>query len=189
MAATLKNFRQEIDGDGIATFTWDMAGRSMNLIDLSVNDDLSAIVDEIANNAAITGAIITSGKDAFSGGADLVMLETLAGIFQAELAANGPDKAIKRLFEEGSRLSWIYRRLEQVGKPVVAAINGTCVGGAFELVLACHGRIVADNPKIKLGLPEVKVGLLPGAGGTQRIPRLANPQDALQMMLKGDQLS
>jgi 3-hydroxyacyl-CoA dehydrogenase/enoyl-CoA hydratase/3-hydroxybutyryl-CoA epimerase len=185
----LKNFRQDIDGDGIATFTWDMAGRSMNVIDLSVIDDIETIVGDIGANEAIKGAVITSGKEAFSGGADLNMLEMLAGAFQAELAAKGREAAVKRLFEEASRLSWLYRKLEKVGKPVVAAINGTCVGGAFELVLACHGRIVADDPKIKLGVPEVKVGLLPGAGGTQRIPRLANPQDALQMMAKGDQLS
>jgi 3-hydroxyacyl-CoA dehydrogenase/enoyl-CoA hydratase/3-hydroxybutyryl-CoA epimerase len=186
---TLKNFRQDIDGDGIATFTWDMAGRSMNVIDLSVIDDITAIIAEIEGNAAIKGAILTSGKDSFSGGADLNMLEGLVGVFQAELARTGREAAMKRLFEEGSRLSWLYRRLEKVGKPVVAAVNGTAVGGAFELILACHARIVADNDKIKLGVPEVKVGLLPGAGGTQRIPRLANPQDALQMMLKGDQLS
>jgi 3-hydroxyacyl-CoA dehydrogenase/enoyl-CoA hydratase/3-hydroxybutyryl-CoA epimerase len=186
---SLTNFRTDLDADGIATFTWDMAGRSMNVIDVSVIADIAAIIDEIAGNAAITGAIITSGKDAFSGGADLKMLEANAEAFQAELAANGREAAVRRLFDEAGRLTWLYRRLEKVGKPVVAAINGTCVGGAFELALACHGRIVADDPKIKLGLPEVKVGLLPGAGGTQRVPRLANPQDALTMLLKGDQLS
>jgi 3-hydroxyacyl-CoA dehydrogenase/enoyl-CoA hydratase/3-hydroxybutyryl-CoA epimerase len=185
----LSNFRAEIDGDGIVTFTWDMAGKSMNLIDLSVIDDIEAIIGEIGSNEAIKGAIITSGKEAFSGGADLNMLEMLFGAFQTELAKSGRDAAVKRLFDEGSRLGRLYRQLEKVGKPVVAAINGTAVGGAFELVLACHGRIVADDPKIKLGVPEVKVGLLPGAGGTQRISRLANPQDALQIMLRGEQLS
>ncbi len=78
---------------------------------------------------------------------------------------------------------------KQVGKPVVAAINGTCVGGAFELALACHARFIADDDRISVGLPEVRVGLMPGAGGSQRIARLANPQEALQMMLKGEQLT
>ena len=71
---------------------------------------------------------------------------------------------------------------------MVAAINGTCLGGAFELALACHGRIAADGDKVRMGLPEVRVGLLPGAGGTQRVARLVNTQDALTMLLKGEQL-
>jgi 3-hydroxyacyl-CoA dehydrogenase/enoyl-CoA hydratase/3-hydroxybutyryl-CoA epimerase len=183
------NFRHDIDADGILTVTWDMAGKSMNVIDLSVLDELEKIVGEIGGNAAIQGAIITSGKETFSGGADLNMLGTLTAAFQAELAANGREAAVTWLFAESSRLGRLFRRLETCGKPVVAAINGTAVGGAFELCLACHGRIVADNERIKLGLPEVRVGLMPGAGGTQRVGRLANPQDALQMLLKGEQLS
>jgi len=184
----LKNFRREIDG-GIAVYIWDMAGKSMNVIDTSVMDDLEAIVAEIQSDPAITGAIITSGKEAFSGGADLTMLQALLGGFAGLEAAEGHEAAIRRLFDEGGRLGQIFRRLEKVGKPVVAAINGTCVGGAFEMALACHARFVADDDKIKLGLPEVRVGLMAGAGGSQRVARLADPQDALQMLLKGDQLS
>src|SRR6202022_855887 len=90
--------------------------------------------------------------------------------------------------EESRKLSLLYRRLETSGKPWVAAINGTAVGGGFELCLACHHRIAATNPKTRLGLPEVKVGLFPGAGGTQRIARMLAPVDALQLLLKGDQL-
>jgi len=86
-------------------------------------------------------------------------------------------------------MSWLWRKLETCGKPWVAAINGTCVGGAFELALSCHGRVVADGANVKLGLPEVKVGIFPGAGGTQRVPRLTNAQDALQMMTTGQMLS
>ena len=82
----------------------------------------------------------------------------------------------------------LYRRLETCGKPVVAAINGTALGGGFELALACHHRIAADNPKLKLGLPESKVGLFPGAGGTQRLPRLIGASEALQLMLLGRNL-
>ena len=82
----------------------------------------------------------------------------------------------------------LCRRLETCGKPWVAAINGTALGGGFELCLACHHRIAADNAKTRVGLPEVKVGLFPGAGGTQRIARMMPPGDALQLLLKGDAL-
>ena len=184
-----RNFRLNIDSEGIATVTWDMPGRSMNLFDARAIDEIGAIVEEIAGNPAITGAIITSAKAAFSGGADLSMLSALLATFDASAAGAEREAAMKRLFDESSRMSRIFRRLETCGKPVVAALNGTAVGGAFELALACHARFVADDPSIKLGLPEVKVGLIPGAGGTQRIPRLANPQDALQMLLRGDQLN
>ena len=89
---------------------------------------------------------------------------------------------------ESRKLSQLYRRLETCGKPWVAAVNGTAMGGGFELILACHHRIAADNPKTRLGLPEIKVGLFPGAGGTQRVARMLAPADALQFLLKGDQL-
>ena len=92
------------------------------------------------------------------------------------------------VFEESRKLSQLYRRLETCGKPWVAAINGTAMGGGFELCLACHHRVAADNPKTRLGLPEVKIGLFPGAGGTQRVARMLAPADALQLLLKGDQL-
>jgi 3-hydroxyacyl-CoA dehydrogenase/enoyl-CoA hydratase/3-hydroxybutyryl-CoA epimerase len=83
----------------------------------------------------------------------------------------------------------LFRRIETCGKPWVAAINGTAVGGGFELTLACHHRVAADNEKTRLGLPEVKVGLFPGAGGTQRVARIMQPADALQFLLKGDLVS
>ena len=92
------------------------------------------------------------------------------------------------VFDESRKLSQLYRRLETSGKPWVAAINGTAMGGGFELCLACHHRVASDNPKTRLGLPEVKVGLFPGAGGTQRVARMMPPADALQFLLKGDQL-
>ena len=92
------------------------------------------------------------------------------------------------VFEESRKLSQLYRRLETSGKPWVAAVNGTAMGGGFELMLACHHRVVSDNPKTRLGLPEVKVGLFPGAGGTQRVARMIPPSDALQFLLKGEQL-
>lgn len=91
-------------------------------------------------------------------------------------------------FEESRRLSLLYRRLETCGKPFAAAIHGVCLGGAFELALACHFRIAADDDKTRVGLPEIKVGLFPGAGGTQRVARLMQTGDALQMLFKGEQI-
>src|SRR5262245_59569298 len=93
------------------------------------------------------------------------------------------------LFDGAGRMSWLWRKLETSGKPWVSAINGTCMGGAFEMSLACHGRVAADSDKVKMGLPEVKVGLFPGAGGSQRVPRLTDQQQALQMMTSGQQLT
>ena len=90
-------------------------------------------------------------------------------------------------FEESRKLSLLYRRLETCGKPFAAAIHGVCLGGAFELALACHHRVVSDGDSTRVGLPEVKVGLFPGAGGTQRVARLMPTGDALQMLFKGEQ--
>jgi 3-hydroxyacyl-CoA dehydrogenase/enoyl-CoA hydratase/3-hydroxybutyryl-CoA epimerase len=184
-----RNFRLTTDNDGIAIVTWDMPEKSMNVIDMSVMDELEAIVDAISTDDVIKGAIVTSGKESFSGGADLKMLEALNDPSEMDKVRKGNEAAVRRLFDQTSRLGGIYRQLETCGKPVVAAINGTALGGAFELALACHHRVVADDDHIKLGLPEVRVGLMPGAGGTQRVPRLANPQDSLQMLLRGEQLS
>ena len=100
----------------------------------------------------------------------------------------GEEAANAMLFAESRKLSQLYRRLETCGKPLVCALNGTAMGGGFELALACHHRVAADNPTTRLGLPEIKVGLFPGAGGTQRIARMMAPADALQFLLKGDQL-
>ena len=186
MAGT--NFKLEIDADGIALVTWDRPGRSMNVIDLTVIDELAAIVEKVAADAAVKGAVVTSAKDTFSGGADLTMLEGMGATFAGMVRAQGEEAAIATLFAESRKLSLLYRRLETSGKPWVAALNGTAMGGAFELALACHYRIASDNPKTRLGLPEIKVGLFPGAGGTQRIARMMQPGDALQMLLKGDQL-
>ncbi len=117
------------------------------------------------------------------------MLESLSRTFADLVAAQGEEAANARLFEESRKWSLLCRRIETCGKPWVAALNGTALGGGFELALACHRRIAADNGRTRLGLPEIKVGLFPGAGGTQRIPRMLPPSDALQFLLKGDQLA
>ncbi len=184
----LENFRFETDADGIALLTWDMPGRSMNVITEALMDELDRVLDHVAADGAIKGCVVTSGKAAFSGGADLSMLKALGTDYAAKAKAEGEEVAMQAFFEGSRRLSLLYRKLETCGKPWVAAVNGLCLGGAFELVLACHHRLLADDEAAKVGLPEIKVGLFPGAGGTQRVARLMPTGDALQMMLKGDQL-
>jgi 3-hydroxyacyl-CoA dehydrogenase/enoyl-CoA hydratase/3-hydroxybutyryl-CoA epimerase len=185
---TYQNFTFDVDADGIALISWNMPGRSMNVIDAKVTEELAAMVERVATEATIKGAVLTSGKDAFCGGADLTMLETLSRTFAELTKSQGEEAANKRLFEESRKLSQIARRMETCGKPWVAAINGTAMGGGFELALACHHRVASENDKTRLGLPEIKVGLFPGGGGTQRIARMLQPADALQFLLKGDQL-
>ena len=182
------NFKIETDPDGIALVTWDGPGRSMNVIDLKVIEELGAIVEQVAGDGAVKGAVITSGKETFCAGADLAMLETSGRQFADMVTARGQEAAVVWLFAESRKLSLLYRRIETCGKPWVAAINGTALGGGFELCLACHYRIATDNEKARVGLPEVKIGLFPGAGGTQRVARMLKPADALQFLLKGDQL-
>src|SRR3954468_13689679 len=168
----MSNFKFETDADGIALITWDMPGKSMYVIDTSVMDELDSLVDKVAADAAIKGAVITSGKDTFGGGADLTMLERQHSHDEALLKSKGEEAPVTMVFERSRKLSQVYRKLETSGKPFVAALNGTAMGGCFEFALACHYRVAADNPKTRLGLPEIKVGLFPGAGGTQRIPRM-----------------
>jgi 3-hydroxyacyl-CoA dehydrogenase/enoyl-CoA hydratase/3-hydroxybutyryl-CoA epimerase len=184
----MSNFKLDTDADGIALVTWDMPGKSMNVIDFSVIDELDALVDKVAGDAAIKGVVITSGKETFGGGADLTMLEQQRTDYIATLKTKGEEEAAKMVFERSRKLSQVYRKLETSGTPWVAALNGTAMGGCFEMALACHHRIAADNPKTRLGLPEIKVGLFPGAGGTQRIARMMGTPDALQFLLKGEQI-
>jgi 3-hydroxyacyl-CoA dehydrogenase / enoyl-CoA hydratase / 3-hydroxybutyryl-CoA epimerase len=184
----LDNFTFDIDADGIAVATWDMKDRSMNVITVEVMNELDRIIDHVAATESIRGCVITSGKDSFSGGADLTMLQASAGEYAKLIKAKGPEAANQFLFDTSARLSRIYRRLETCGKPFAAAIHGTCLGGAFELALACQFRVASDDPKTRVGLPEVKVGLFPGAGGTQRVARLMPTGDALQMLFKGEQI-
>ncbi|MGA7535362.1 MAG: 3-hydroxyacyl-CoA dehydrogenase NAD-binding domain-containing protein [Pseudolabrys sp.] len=184
----MANFKLDVDADGIALITWDMAERSMNVINTGIIEELGTLVDKVAADAAIKGAIVTSGKDAFCGGADLTMLEGMGAVFANLVRTKGEEAAAAFIFEESRKLSQLYRRLETSGKPWVCALNGTAMGGGFELALACHYRVATDNPKTRLGLPEIKIGLFPGAGGTQRVARMLAPADALQFLLKGDQL-
>ena len=184
----LTNFRFETDADGIALLTWDMPDRSMNVITVEVMGELEQVIEKVAADADIKGCVVASGKDTFSGGADLTLIRGL-GVEYARMAKEQGEKAAMNAFFEGSRkLSLLYRRLETSGKPWVAAINGTCLGGAFELALACHRRVAAQGDKVRVGLPEIKVGIFPGAGGTQRIARMLQTGDALQFLFKGEQM-
>jgi 3-hydroxyacyl-CoA dehydrogenase / enoyl-CoA hydratase / 3-hydroxybutyryl-CoA epimerase len=163
-----------VDADGIATATMDSPGRSMNVL----NDDLAlpfaALIERFASDASIKGLVIASGKKDFLAGADVDRLRALETAQQA--------------FDESMQFKKFLRQMELAGKPVVAAINGKCLGGGLEIALACHHRIVLDDGKARLGLPEVKLGLLPGGGGTQRMPRLVGMQQALQWMGEGSDI-
>lgn len=183
-----KYFKIETDADGIALVTWDMPDKSMNVITVEVMEELDAIIDQTVADSAVKGVVITSGKSSFSGGADLSMIKSMFTLQQEEKAKD-PAHAVEKLFALTGQMSGLYRKLETCGKPWVSAINGTCMGGAFEMSLACHGRVASNAKSVKIALPEVKVGIFPGAGGTQRVPRLANAQDALQMMTTGSSLT
>src|SRR3981189_2514119 len=181
-----KNFRIETDADGIALVTWDIPGRSMNVLDETTMSEPEEVVKQPPADAAVKGVVVTSGKEAFSAGADLSMLEGMNRRYTELLKAKGEVAANQMLFEESRKSSLVFRAIETSGKPWAAAINGLALGGAFELTLSCHYRVAAENPKTRLGLPEVKVGLFPGAGGTQRVPRIVPPQDGMQVLLKGE---
>ncbi|RVC13120.1 3-hydroxyacyl-CoA dehydrogenase, partial [Mesorhizobium sp. M7A.F.Ca.AU.001.01.1.1] len=125
------NFALDTDADGIALVTWDMPGRSMNVFTEEAMRELNAIVDKVAGDAAIKGAVITSGKDTFSGGADISLLQKMLTTFAAEKGKDA-EKATKALFDNAGMMTGLFRKLETSGKPWVSAINGTCMGGAFE---------------------------------------------------------
>jgi 3-hydroxyacyl-CoA dehydrogenase/enoyl-CoA hydratase/3-hydroxybutyryl-CoA epimerase len=183
---TSKYFTIETDADGIALVTWDMKDKPMNVLSAELMDELDALIDQLVADAAIKGVVLTSGKEAFSAGADLTMLQHGAKQYADTHKSKGEEAANTFMFENARRGSLVFRKLETCGKPWAAAINGIALGGGFEITLACHYRVIADSPKAGVGLPEVKVGLFPGAGGTQRVPRLMSTQDALQMLFKGD---
>ncbi|MEL7486452.1 MAG: 3-hydroxyacyl-CoA dehydrogenase NAD-binding domain-containing protein [Pseudomonadota bacterium] len=179
----------DVDGDGIALVTIDLPGQSMNVWNEQLMTEFAQWVDEFVADDAIKGAVITSGKKSgFLAGADLRMLGSSdrgpgkgADPFESAFALN----AKLRQLETSGHPAKALQKGEAFAKPVAAAVEGLALGGGLELVLACHHRVVADNPKIQLGVPESQVGLLPGAGGTQRIPRLAGLQNAATMATSG----
>jgi 3-hydroxyacyl-CoA dehydrogenase/enoyl-CoA hydratase/3-hydroxybutyryl-CoA epimerase len=173
----MENFKIDIDADGIALITFDVPGRSMNTLTGKVMEELPILVERIKTDDAIKGAVITSGKaSGFCAGADL-------GDMAAGLLSGAGD--LQKAFDAGWRMNGSLRALETCGKPIAAAINGLALGGGLELTLACHYRVVGDDSKIQLGLPEIKVGLFPGGGGTQRLTRLIGVQAAMTAMSAG----
>ncbi len=172
----MENFKIEIDADGIALITFDVPGRSMNTLTSSVMAEIPQWVEQVRTDDAIKGVVLTSGKaSGFCAGADL-------GDMAGGMLAGG---SLQGAYDAGWKLNGALRALETCGKPVAAAINGLALGGGLELALACHYRVVGDSTKIQLGLPEIKVGLFPGGGGTQRLTRLIGVQAAMMAMSEG----
>lgn len=164
--------RVELD-DGVATIVIQMPGRA-NRIDAAFGQGLAAAWAAAKGASGVVGVVITSGHKDFCVGGDI---DTL-------YAATSPA----RMLEGSLALHGLLRDLETAGVPVVAALNGSALGGGFELALACHRRIVVDGPKVRVGLPEVMIGLFPGMGGCVRLPRLVGPQAALEIILQGQSL-
>ncbi|WP_436356725.1 3-hydroxyacyl-CoA dehydrogenase NAD-binding domain-containing protein [Brevundimonas sp. CEF1] len=172
----MENFKIDVDADGVALITFDVPGRSMNTLTSSVMAEIPQLVERIKTDDAIKGAVITSGKaSGFCAGADL-----------GDIAGGMIGGAsLQDAYDAGWKMNGALRALETCGKPVAAAINGLALGGGLELTLACHYRVVENDNKIQLGLPEIKVGLFPGGGGTQRLTRLIGVQPAMMAMTEG----
>ena len=169
--------RYDIDEDAIATLTIDVPDQSMNVLGEQFLRDLDTIIDRLASNAAVKGAVIASGKSSgFMAGMDLKAMDSMLLTGEGGMAG---------LYARAFSFNRILRKLETCGKPVACAIEGTCLGGGFELALACHHRVAGDNPKTQIGLPECLLGLFPGGGGSQRMPRITGVQTALTYILQG----
>lgn len=174
----MRHISIENGADGVAILTLNNADESMNVVSDDWLDEMNAAIAQLRDDAAVTGVVITSGKKAFMAGADLKALVEGYGRLSKHQAYEFSQKATK-----------MHRALETMGKPVVCAMNGLALGGGFELALACHYRVLADDPKAVVGLPEVNVGLLPGSGGTQRLARMIGVQAALDLLLTGRSLA
>jgi 3-hydroxyacyl-CoA dehydrogenase/enoyl-CoA hydratase/3-hydroxybutyryl-CoA epimerase len=177
----LEQFRIELPGNGVLHFIFDMPGRSMNVFSNAAIEELGLFADWL-KQSDVTGVVIRSGKSsAFCAGADLAELETAYDMIMAP----PPGERHRIAFDHFFRLSCGLRKLETAGKPVAVAVAGLALGGGCEFALAGHHRVIADHPQAAFGLPESLVGLLPGAGGTQRLPRLIGIEAALPVLLEG----
>ncbi len=174
----MKTIKVEVS-DQVAIALIDVADKPMNVFTQDFFEDFAEFVNQLKSDDGIKGAVIASGKSTFFAGADL---KSLGKLF-------GDSSDTDAMMQATGNLQKLLRSLETCGKPVAAAINGTALGGGLELCLACHYRVAADNPKSVLGLPEVQVGLLPGGGGTQRLPRMIGIEKALQLLLQGTHLA
>lgn len=168
------DFRHDFDPEtGVATIWMQMDGRA-NKVNPAFGEGLAATFDEVIALDGLTGIILASAHKDFCVGADLDF------VYRTRDAAT--------FVEQVGELHTLMRRVETCGKPVVAALTGSALGGGFEIALACHHRIALADPRIKLGLPEVSLGVIPGGGGTQRLPRLVGVQPALEMIAQGQML-
>lgn len=182
-------FSLDVDSDGIATITWDLPDATMNVLSVEGTRELDALVDKVLADDKVKGTILTSGKPDFAGGMDLgVIADT-----KARAAAAGGNVA-EGVFNMVMELHGVLRKIERAGadpktnaggKPFCWAAPGTALGIGLELGLACHRRIAARNPKAKIGLPEIMVGIFPGAGGTTRLVRMLGLMGAAEPLLQG----
>jgi 3-hydroxyacyl-CoA dehydrogenase/enoyl-CoA hydratase/3-hydroxybutyryl-CoA epimerase len=181
----LKEFRTERTENDVLHLVFDTPGRPMNVFSNAAIAEL-VIFSEWLPGSDVKGVVIRSGKpSAFCAGADLTELGLAYDMIMAAPAETRDRVAFDHFFP----LSCALRRIETAGKPVAAAIAGLALGGGGELALAAHHRVMVDDPKAAFGLPESLVGLLPGAGGTQRLPRLIGIEKALPVLLDGARLS
>jgi len=178
----MTDFTAKTDADGITTLIWDVAGKSMNVMSTDAFAQLSGLIDAALADPAVKGVIITSGKADFAGGMDLNVI--------AQMRAGGAAA----IFDGVMQMHKVLRKIERAGmdaktnkggKPIVAALPGTALGIGLELPLACHRIFAADNPKAKIGLPEIMVGIFPGAGGTTRLVRKMGAMMAAPFLLEG----
>lgn len=176
-ATTHPTIRWERDDTGVVTLLLDDPQQSANTMNEAFRTSLAAIADRLeAERDTVRGIVVTSAKKTFFAGGDL-----------KDMIKIGPAQA-RQAFDVGMEVKRALRRIETLGKPVVAAINGTALGGGYEIALACHHRIALDAPGAKIGLPEVTLGLLPAAGGVTRTVRLLGIADALlKVLLQGTQ--
>ncbi len=182
----MTDFTMITDADGVAVITWDVPNKSMNVLSLEGLALLSDLIDQAHADEAVKGIVITSGKDTFAGGMDLNVIAKMK-----ESAGDDPDKG---LFEGTMQMHAILRKIELAGmdpktqkggKPTAAALPGTALGIGLELPLSTHRIFAADNPKAKIGLPEILVGIFPGAGGTTRLSRKLGAMAASPLLLEG----
>ncbi len=165
--------------DGVAILIWNEAGRAVNVVNGQALAELDAAVKQAVADPDVKGIVLTSGKPGvFVAGGDLAQIKALG---------SGPMD-LADLLARQTAVHDQLRRMETCGKPVVAALNGVTLGGGFEIALACHRRVLASDRFAKVGLPEAGLGLMPGAGGTQRLPRLVGLQTAIGLLLEGKQL-
>ena len=181
----MKNITVTNDAQGLMLATLDMPDRPFNVFSEDMMADLAELIDSVndafAKGNAPTGLVITSGKSSFVAGADLGMIQDFGAMrFHASW---------QEMRDRYSYLGKLFRRLERLPVPVVAAVNGLALGGGLELAMACHGRVCADARHVQLGLPEILLGLLPGAGGTQRLPRYVGLESGTRMLLDGKPVS